>query len=263
MASLTDFAEEKIQKHVHGIAAYAAPATLYLGLSTADPGETGSGLAEPLGNAYARVAITSTLVWNATLKRIENNATITLPTATGSWGTATHFGWFDALTAGNLIAKGALPTAKAYAAGDVCSFAAADVTLSMTGAYTEYAREKILKHLCNIAAFTQPALYVVLSTADPGATGAGLAEPVGNAYTRQLVAAAGWQWNAGQQWVENVAAIQWAIATGNWGTVTHDGLADAATAGNLILSTALTASKAYNTGDRATLPAGEFSNALD
>src|SRR5690606_40337569 len=72
----------------------ASRPTIYVALSTADPLEDGSGVAEPAGNGYARAA-TTPADWNdATLAdpSVINNANaIAFPQATGAWGTITHF----------------------------------------------------------------------------------------------------------------------------------------------------------------------------
>ncbi|MFQ5479781.1 MAG: hypothetical protein ACE5DW_00700 [Thermodesulfobacteriota bacterium] len=96
--------------------------TAYVGLSTADPLDTGAGLAEPTGGAYARVT-TSAIDWNAAAAgSISNANALTFPQATASWGTVTHFAVFDALTAGNLLASGALTVSKAVGNGDTVKF---------------------------------------------------------------------------------------------------------------------------------------------
>jgi hypothetical protein len=59
MGSFSNYLENELLDHVFGAAAYSAPATLYVGLSTADPTDDDSGLAEPSGNGYARVAVTN------------------------------------------------------------------------------------------------------------------------------------------------------------------------------------------------------------
>jgi hypothetical protein len=62
----------------------------WVGLSTADPGEDGATLAEPSGNGYARVAVT-TATWDpAAAGAKANGAAITFPEASGSWGTVTY-----------------------------------------------------------------------------------------------------------------------------------------------------------------------------
>jgi hypothetical protein len=106
--------------------------TLYVGLSTADPGNTGSTLAEPSGNNYARVAVAST-DWNAAASRQKTNKNaIIFPAASGSWGTVSYFCLFDALTAGNLLASGAISPAQAVVSGNTMQIDANGATISIT-----------------------------------------------------------------------------------------------------------------------------------
>ena len=66
MGSFGDFLENELLDHVFGAAAYAAPATLHMALSTADPLDDGTGLVEPTGGAYARAPVTNDLTeWPA------------------------------------------------------------------------------------------------------------------------------------------------------------------------------------------------------
>jgi hypothetical protein len=77
--------------------ALSGDTTVYLGLSTADPLDDGSGIAEPATSAgYTRVNIgdTSSIGWAITLGVAKNSTEINFPIATASWGTITH--WFIA-----------------------------------------------------------------------------------------------------------------------------------------------------------------------
>jgi len=130
MGSFSNFWELEVLDHIFNKGAYTAP-TIYVGLSTADPLDTGAGLAEPSGSAYARVT-TSAGNWNvATGGLIDNAADLTFPQATGSWGTITHFALFDAATSGNMLGHGQLSVAKTINNGDTAKFVAGalDVTL--------------------------------------------------------------------------------------------------------------------------------------
>lgn len=119
--SLSNYTELKILDHLNGKTEFTMP-TVYVGLSTANPGDTASDLAEPSGNSYARIATTGA-TWAAAAGGIASNAAaITFPTATGAWGTITYFALFDALTSGNMLASGALTQAKAVASGDTPKF---------------------------------------------------------------------------------------------------------------------------------------------
>ena len=132
--TLSNYAENAILNSLFGktsdFGALASAPTLYVALSTADPDEDGSGMAEPSGNGYARVATADT-DWNAAASSVVTNAnTVQFPEATGPWGTATHFALFDASTSGNLIASGALTLAKAFDDGDTPSFESGDLSFT-------------------------------------------------------------------------------------------------------------------------------------
>jgi len=130
MGGFSDYWENKILDHIFGKGSYTPP-TIYVGLSTADPIDDGSGLAEPIGNAYAR-AQTSASDWNASSNgSLDNGSDITFAQATGSWGTITHFTLFDAATAGNMLAHGALSQSKSIGESDTARFEAGDLDISL------------------------------------------------------------------------------------------------------------------------------------
>ena len=84
MGSLSNYVEDEVLDHVLKTGVWAQPAALYVALSTADPTDAGSGMAEPSGNGYARVQHDA---WDAAASRAtENTGTISFPEASGSWG---------------------------------------------------------------------------------------------------------------------------------------------------------------------------------
>lgn len=123
--SFSNYLEDKILKHVFTNTAYTPPASVYVGLFTAAPSDTGGGT-EVSGGSYARQAATFT-VSGTNLTEAANNAGVEFPTATGNWGTITYMGVFDAATSGNLLAYAQLtdpndfltPLSKTINTGDV------------------------------------------------------------------------------------------------------------------------------------------------
>lgn len=126
------------------------------------------------------------------------------------------------------------------------------------------------------AAGTGPAtLFVGLLTAAPTDALAGT-EVTGGAYARVSVTSSLANW-AGTQaaastvassgatgTTSNNAALTFPAPTAAWGVVTHVGIYDAATAGNLLLFTALTTSKTINNGDAAPVfPAATYTYQID
>lgn len=126
MGSFSDYLEDELLDHVFGKGSFTPP-TIYVAVSTADPLDGGSGLAEPSGNGYARVQTTGT-DWNAASGgAIDNANAVTFNEATGSWGTITHFALMDAASGGNLLVHGALSTSKSISSGDTVKFVAGDL----------------------------------------------------------------------------------------------------------------------------------------
>ena len=124
--SFSNFLENKVLGHVFGATPYTAPATLYVGLFTSSPGETGSGT-EVSGGSYARQTIAFTVTGN----QASNTAAVEFPTATASWGTVTFAAIYDALSGGNLLAYGALTTSKTIDNGDVFRIPAGDFDINL------------------------------------------------------------------------------------------------------------------------------------
>lgn len=89
----------------------------YLALSTADPGADGAGLAEPVGNNYARVDIHAKFA-AAAARGKTSNADIAFPTASGAWGTIAWWCIMDASSAGNPKWKGAFAAPHAVVSGE-------------------------------------------------------------------------------------------------------------------------------------------------
>ena len=124
--SFSNYLENKVLLHVFGATAYTAPATLYVGLYTSDPGEGNTGT-EVSGGSYAR----QTIAFTVTDNQASNTAAVEFPTATASWGTVTYAAVFDAVSGGNMMAYGALTTSKTIASGDVLRIPAGDFDINL------------------------------------------------------------------------------------------------------------------------------------
>ena len=109
----------------------------------------------------------------------------------------------------------------------------------------------------NSSATRPTAWYVALFTSAPNDAGGGT-EVSGGAYARQSVT-----FSVSGNTATNSGAIEYPTATAGYGTVTHVGVFDASSGGNLIAYAALTASKTIDTGDVLRLPAGDLDVTLD
>jgi hypothetical protein len=130
MAGFSDYLEDKVLDHVFGGNAYTAPGTLYVGLYTAAPSDSGGGT-EVSGGSYARKSMPAMTVSGTSPTEATNGAAVEFITATDSWGTVTHVGVFDASSSGNLLAWAALTVSKTVSSGDVFRFDAGDLDITL------------------------------------------------------------------------------------------------------------------------------------
>jgi len=126
--------------------------------------------------------------------------------------------------------------------------------------FSNYLETELLDHVFTNSAYTAPStLYLALHTASPAEDGSGAeVSTSGTAYARQTVT-----FTVSGNTATTDAAVEYPTATANFGTVTHIGVWDASTAGNLIAYAALTTSKTIETGDVFRVPAGDLDITLD
>lgn len=141
-------------------------------------------------------------------------------------------------------------------------------------ALSDYLENKLIDHILRGTSFTAPSnVYVGLLTAAPSDTGGGT-EVSGGSYARVTVACNGTNWTNSQAsgtgvssgtdgTVENGAAISFPTPSAGWGTVTHFGVYDASSSGNLLFYAALTTSKTINSGDTVSFAIGALSFQVD
>lgn len=113
-------------------------------------------------------------------------------------------------------------------------------------AMSDYLENKFLDHFLGTASTSAPAaVYIGLHTADPTDAGTG-AEVSGLGYSRQSVSFGA----SSSGTASNDAAVEFPAANGgSWGTITHIGIYDASSSGNLLFHSALTTSKTIADGD--------------
>jgi hypothetical protein len=114
-------------------------------------------------------------------------------------------------------------------------------------ALSDYAEKLLLDFLMTTGTATRPTnWYVGLFTAAPNDAGGGT-EVSGSGYAREAVAFAAATSGGGT--TSNTGAVSFTAAGGSWGTITHIGIFDASTSGNLLWHGSLTASKTVADGD--------------
>lgn len=128
----TTYTNNKIVDAISGKTTFTALSNAYFALSTTTPTVSGTNFTEPSENAYARVAVPGSYWSAASGGSTANTTAIEWPTATGSWGTITYVGIFDASSGGNLLAYFLLPASQAIPSGVAPKLNIGDATLSNT-----------------------------------------------------------------------------------------------------------------------------------
>jgi hypothetical protein len=110
---------------------------------------------------------------------------------------------------------------------------------------SNYLENALINATLRATSYTSPSVvYVGLFTSDPTDAGSGT-EVSGGSYARRSVTFAAPSNGASA----SNADVTFPQATATWGTITHVGLFDALTSGNLLYHTALDASKLIETND--------------
>lgn len=125
--------------------------------------------------------------------------------------------------------------------------------------FSNYLENKILDHVLKNVSYTSPTtVYVGLFTAAPTDTTSGT-EVSGGSYARQSLSVT----TASNGITTSSADVTFPQATANWGTISHIGILDALTSGNLLMYTSLTTSKTIETDDILKINSGSLTVTLD
>lgn len=135
MTAFTNYTESEVIKHIFRTGSFTKPTNIYVGLMSAAATPEAGTVTELSGGSYARVSVppldanwTDATAGNGTTS---NAGVVTFPAATGDWTTATHFGIWDASTAGNLLVYAALTASRTITTGATASFAIGALTVQV------------------------------------------------------------------------------------------------------------------------------------
>jgi len=123
---------------------------------------------------------------------------------------------------------------------------------------SNYLENALINATLRNTSYSSPAtVYVALYTTDPTDANTGT-EVSGGSYARTAVT-----FGAPSDGVStNSASVEFPTCTSSWGTITHIGIMDALTSGNLLYHTALTTSKAIDVDDIFRITSGNLSVTL-
>ena len=127
MAEISNYLENALINATLRATTYTSVATVYVSLWTSDPTDAGSGT-EVSGGSYARTAVTFAAPSNGVTT---NDADVTFPTATASWGVVGWIGINDAATSGNLLYHSPLDTSKTIDTGDIFKISTGNLSVTL------------------------------------------------------------------------------------------------------------------------------------
>lgn len=135
MVAMTSYLQKKLLDHTLGLASYTMPVTVYVGLHTASPTNTGSLATEitTSSSGYARITLTPKMNAADAITGISiNNAVILFGPATIDWGTVSYLSVSDAATAGNMLLYGPLTEVQTTPIGESVQFSPAQLSIDYT-----------------------------------------------------------------------------------------------------------------------------------
>lgn len=130
MAGFSTYLQDKLLNWIKGTAFGTAPTSVYVALFSADPTDAGTLTNEVTTTirVAGRVAATFGTVTSGATSSIANSADVDFGTAAGG-ATVTHFGVFDAASAGNMLGSGTI-SGGTITTGNAVKFVAGALTIS-------------------------------------------------------------------------------------------------------------------------------------
>jgi hypothetical protein len=126
---------------------------------------------------------------------------------------------------------------------------------------SDYSEKLLLDWLMTSGSAPRPTnWFVALYTAEPIDSGGGT-EISGSSYARQSVTFGAA--TSGSGTTTNTNTVNFTAGGGDWGTVTHIGIFDAVTSGNLLWYGSLAASRVINDGDTLQFSVGNINLTMD
>lgn len=123
--AITTYQANRLNNYLFGATSFTPNGTYYIGLSTTAINAAGTGVTEPTGGGYKRVAVTNnkTNFTDSTGGIVQNKAQFEFPESTTAWGTITHVFIADSLTGGNILYYDALTTPRTVQTATILLFA--------------------------------------------------------------------------------------------------------------------------------------------
>ena len=239
--NISNYLEEAILQHTLGLGAYAPVASVYAAILS-DISDDGDNAVELVAADYTRAAV-APAAWAATALGItSNNADIVWPAALVDWGVAKAIGIYDSSVGGNLLYWSVLPIAKFIASSAILKILTGSLVITLGGAFSLYLRNAVLDMTLKNTSFAVANIWAGVGTA-VSAYNASLSEPAG--YSRIQITGF-----AGGNGFRSIHSPQLSFTASNdWGLITHVGLFDAVSGGNLLYALQLSTPRYIYDGD--------------
>jgi len=225
---MSTYLKNKVLNHVLRNTSYSAPSSVWVGLY-------GSNSVELSGYGYGRVEAPSFNI-SASGSAI-NSADIIYSQASGSWGTITGFGIYDASTDGNLLFTSPISNTRYVDINDTFFIQEGNMSVTLSGAYSYYLAGELLDHILNNNAYASPGtgVYTALYTTLPDANDVGGVEVNATDYVRLQVGGTSY-WSAPSVGsTANTDHLEFVTdADEDWGTIVGICLRDSATTGEIL-----------------------------
>ena len=131
MSAISDYAENKILNRMLNAQSdteWPVIDDVFVALFTAAPSDSGGGT-EVSGGSYARKQLTAAFTVANGVG--QNTAEVEFTTATADWGTISHIGFFDAVSAGNLLFHGPMTETRTINSGGQAKFLATELKVTL------------------------------------------------------------------------------------------------------------------------------------
>lgn len=248
MSSCSTYLAQALINHVLRGQAYTAPAACYLALGLDDFTADNITNNEVSGNWYQRKQIQSWKAPTGDGRVTSNSNLIQFQRVDSVPVNITHWGIYDAITSGNLLAYGSFAQQRVVNVGNRALIRAESLQINFDGAHSVHLAQALINHVFRGQPYTPPggvylSLYLGSQTKNDNAT-----EVSGTWYSRKSIGSMSAPTGAGHS-SANLAAIEFNMFEGSDATIVSWGLKDAATNGNLLYFGDLAAPQVLNDGD--------------
>lgn len=256
------YLQSKLLRHIFGLEVWTPPGIFYVGIVTSPPTDADDGIttAEPADPSYHRIAVSGAGWTIDSLGRWVNNASITFPTASVSWGTLPYLVLYDSPIGGNVLKYARQSAPSTVAAGATLSLPSGSPRFSYaSSAPVSTAFRRVLgefvSHRAAIAG--RACLSVSLIGDAPAVAGdaADMDEHAGDAFARTVVGP-GSAWESSGDAVTNARDFIFSTPSASWGTFDRWAIAMTPFGGDVVAWGDLPTSVAAGTGSTPTIESG-------